>query len=180
MKRFLVRVMENHHFSFEEFTTMLCRVEAVFNSRPLTPLSSEPSDLGYLSLGHFLIGQPLLAVPPRTSTQDKSNLVNRWKIMDQCHQEFWRQWSNEYLTTLQSRMKWHFEAPSIRLNDVVIIRDNQIPPLSWRIGGVIALLPGADGLVRVVRLRTSQGKLIRPVVKVVVLPTQETCPDSPC
>lgn len=77
MKRLLIRVMDNHHFFFEEFTTALCRVEAVLNSRPLTPLSSDPADLDYLSPGHFLIGQPLLAVPPKISTENKSSLVNR-------------------------------------------------------------------------------------------------------
>jgi len=89
-KRLLIRVMGNHKFSYEEFTTVLCRVEAVLNSRPLTPLSTDPSDLEYLSPGHFLIGQPLLAVPPRSPLEDKSSLVNRWKLLDQCHQTFWR------------------------------------------------------------------------------------------
>ncbi|KAL4153154.1 hypothetical protein QTP88_000987 [Uroleucon formosanum] len=126
-KRLLIRVMGNHKFSYEEFTTVLCRVEAVLNSRPLTPLSSDPADLDYLSPGHFLIGQPLLSVPPRTSSEDKSSLVNRWKLLDQCHQAFWRQWSTEYLTTLQARTKWSTEAPNVRLNDVVVIRDNQSP-----------------------------------------------------
>jgi hypothetical protein len=67
MKRLLTRVMGNHQYSYEEFTTVLCRVEAVLNSRPLTPLSSDPVDLDYLSPGVFLIGPPLFAGPPRTS-----------------------------------------------------------------------------------------------------------------
>jgi len=179
-KRLLIRVMGTHKFSYEEFTTVVCRVEAVLNSRPLMPLSTDPADLEYLSPGHFLIGQPLLAVPPRSSPEDKSSLVHRWKLLDQCHQAFWRRWSTEYLTTLQARTKWSTQVPNVRLNDMVIVRDNQSPPLSWRLGRVTALLPGVDGVVRVVRLRTSQGELTRPVVKLVVLPTHETSPDPPC
>jgi len=177
-KRLLVRVMSNHHFSYEEFTTVLCRVEAVLNSRPLTPLSSDPADLHYLSPGYFLIGLPLLAVPPRTSSEDKSNLVNRWKLLEKCHQAFWRQWSTEYLTTLQARTKWSTGASNFRLNDVVVIRDNQSTPLSWRMGWVIALLPGADGAVRMVRLRTAHCEVTRPVVKLVVLPTEGIRPGT--
>lgn len=42
---------------------MLCRIEAVLSSRPLTPMLSSPMDLDYLTSGHFIIGQPILAVP---------------------------------------------------------------------------------------------------------------------
>lgn len=56
-------LMGRHNPSLEELTTILCRIEAILNSRPLTPISSSPLDLDYLSPGHFLIGQPLLAVP---------------------------------------------------------------------------------------------------------------------
>lgn len=102
--------------------------------------------------------------------------MHRWKLLDQCHQAFWQQWSTEYLTTLQVHTKWSTGVANVRLNDIVVIRDSQSSPLSWRMGRVIALLPGADGVVRVVRLRTTHGEITRPVVKLVILPTHETRP----
>lgn len=171
-KRLLVRVMGTHIFTYEEFTTILTRVEAVLNSRPLTPLSTDPTDLDYLSPGHFLIGQPLLAIPPRVPLDSSLNLTNRWKLLDQCHQAFWRKWAVEYLTTLQERTKWTSSIPNLKINDMVIVRNNQSPPLAWCMGRVIQLLPGSDGVVRVVKVLTRNGQLIRPVTKLVLLPTE--------
>lgn len=171
-KRLLIRTMGTHTFSYEELTTVLTRIEAVLNSRPLTPLSNDPHDLDYISPGHFLIGQPLLALPPRVSIDSTVNLTQRWKLLDQCHQVFWRRWSFEYLTSLQDRSKWTSSIPNLRVNDLVIIMNNQTPPLTWRRGRIVEVLPGKDGVVRVARVLTQQGQLTRPVAKLVVLPTQ--------
>lgn len=82
-KRLLICVMGIHIFTYEEFTTVLTCVESVLHFRPITPVSIDPNDLNYLSLGHFLIGQPLLAIPPRSSSESNLNLTNRWKMLDQ-------------------------------------------------------------------------------------------------
>jgi len=44
-KHHLYRVMKDVHFTFEQFNTLIIEIEAVLNSRPLTPLSSDPDDL---------------------------------------------------------------------------------------------------------------------------------------
>jgi len=40
----------------EELTTFLCQIEVCVNSRPITPLNSDPSEPEALTLVHFLIG----------------------------------------------------------------------------------------------------------------------------
>lgn len=99
-KRLLTRVMGAHTLTYEELTTVLCRREAVLNSRPLTPASSDPHDLECLTPGHFLIGQPLLSVPPRIPYNLERSIVHTWKLLDQCHQAFWHRWYFEYLRYL--------------------------------------------------------------------------------
>ncbi|CAI6370980.1 unnamed protein product [Macrosiphum euphorbiae] len=135
-------------------------------------MSSSPLDLDYLSPGHFLIGQPLLAVPERHIPEDSRKIVNRWKLLHQFHQSFWRRWTSEYLCSLQARTKWTNNVPNLKDGDMVVIKDNQSPPTAWRLGRVLSVMPGADGVVRVARVLTAQGELTRPVVKLVLLPTE--------
>jgi len=59
---------------------------------------------------------------------------------------------------------------------MVTIRDNLAPPLEWRLGRVLEVLPGKDGVVRVARVLTSRGVVTRPVVKLVLLPGNDIGP----
>jgi hypothetical protein len=49
--------------------TLLIRIEACLNSRPITPISSDPNDLQPLTPGHFLIGEPLNCFPEYDFTE---------------------------------------------------------------------------------------------------------------
>lgn len=151
---------------------MLCRIESVLNSRPLTPSSNDPNDLDCLSPGHFIIGRPLCAVSEPEIPTSSVTLKNRWKLLHQVFQTFWRRWSNEYLHTLQAKARWLVGEENIKLGELVLIKENCSSPLVWRLGRVQELLPGPDGIVRVVKLLTKQGVTTRPVVKLVPLPTQ--------
>ncbi|CAI6373574.1 unnamed protein product [Macrosiphum euphorbiae] len=60
-KKHLLPVSKGFMMTFDETTTLSCPIEAVLNSRPLTPLSSDPSDFNALTAGHFLIGESITA-----------------------------------------------------------------------------------------------------------------------
>lgn len=51
-KSLMVRTMGAQTWSLEEFSTILCRIEAALNSRPLVPITCDPEDLDCLTPGH--------------------------------------------------------------------------------------------------------------------------------
>ncbi|KAI8116749.1 hypothetical protein CVS40_11233 [Lucilia cuprina] len=63
MKSHLKKVASNLNFTYEEFATILIRKKAVLNSRPMSPLTENPSDLFSLTPGHLLRGAPIIASP---------------------------------------------------------------------------------------------------------------------
>ena len=78
----------------------------------------------------------------------------------------WLRFKREYVPELTTRNKW-FNADSrdVKVNDLVILTDEQMPRCQWRLGRVLRPISGPDGRVRVAELRTSSGTLIRPVAR---------------
>lgn len=101
VKTLLKRALGNAFLNFKELYTFLVQVEAILNSRPLTPLSSDPSDLSVLTPSHFLIGDSLLSNPEPIILYVKTSRLSRWQHIEQMRQHFWTRWHNEYLNTLQ-------------------------------------------------------------------------------
>lgn len=63
VKHHLKRVLGSFSPTIEEMSTLLCKVEACLNSRPITAITNNPENLQILTRGNFIIGAPLLALP---------------------------------------------------------------------------------------------------------------------
>lgn len=169
-KHHLRRVMGTTVLTLMEFITLTTQIEAMLNSRPLTPLSSDPSDCSALTPGHFLIGSSLAAVPEADHQEVPLNRLKHWQQVQALNQRVWKKWQMDYLHTLQQRSKWHRLTENLKIGDLVLIHNNS-PPLSWPLARITAVHPGTDGVVRVVDLKTQHGHLKRPAVKVFPLPS---------
>ncbi|XP_071051336.1 uncharacterized protein [Onthophagus taurus] len=102
VKFHLRRVASNASFTFEDFYTLLVQIEAILNSRPLTPLSSDPNDLAPLTPAHFLIGKQLISPPDPYLSHVGENRLSHFQHIQRVQQHFWARWSRE----LQRRHKW--------------------------------------------------------------------------
>lgn len=169
-KYHLVRAVGEKALTFEELSTVFCKIEAIMNSRPLSSLSSDPSEFDALTPGHFLIGRHLTAVPEYCIQELPTSHLSRWQYLQHCSQQFWRKWSSEYLNTLQQRAKWFTSPPNLKVGDLVLVKNDQTTSCNWPLARVVKIHPGKDGIVRCVTIRTQKSMVQRPVNKLSPLP----------
>ncbi|XP_068972383.1 uncharacterized protein [Bombus flavifrons] len=177
-KRHLRRVAGNELLTFENFNTLIIEIESILNSRPLTPISSDPNDLLVLTPGHFLIGDSLTSIRERDFRDTPTNRLSSWQHIQKLKQHFWRRWHREYLNELSIRNKWNKGNHDIREGTIVILREDNVPPMHWPLGRVVKIHPRADGIIRTATVQTSSSLLDRGVKRLVPLPCQSARVES--
>jgi len=169
-KGHLNRMLMNTRITYEELARAMIEVEAIMNSRPLSPMSSDPSDCEAITPAHFLVGSSLKALPQRDLEVRDISKFNRWRAVRAMQQAFWKKWSHDYLNELQVRSKWTAERNNVVQNSLVLIHDDNAPPQRWHLGRIINVIDGRDGLVRVADVKTRNGVIRRPIHKLALLP----------
>ena len=152
----------------EVLRTLFCEVESIINSRPLTKVSSDATDLSPLTPNHLLLLQHG-PDPPSGSFSSGDMFRRRWKYIQHLANQFWRRWMREYIPELQKRQKWSKDKRNVQVNDVVLLCDESTPRGLWPMGIVVEAKEGRDGLVRSLRVKTKSTILTRPITKVVLL-----------
>ena len=173
-KHHLKRVIGDKLLTFEEIYTLLVEIEAVLNSRPLYAISSDPNDPLAITPGHILIGRPLTLLPEENLISVPENRLAVYKFISRARQDFWRRWRLEYLHELQKRQKWTGSTGEVKQGSVVVLLDRQQPCGRWPLAVVTEVLPGSDGVVRVVTVRTPTGSYTRNVTSICPLPGIES------
>ncbi|KRY28041.1 hypothetical protein T01_6882 [Trichinella spiralis] len=173
VKNALRKVLGRSLLRFDELRTTLCELEARINNRPLTLLSEDPKDCAPLTPAHFLIGRELAALPTSSGETPSGtggrHLGRRWRHQQLLMRHLWKRWTEEYLVNLNVRGKWKKIDRQPEVDDLVLVTEDTAPRNRWKMGVITELLPGSDGIVRSVRLRTARGVLTRPSRLLVLL-----------
>ncbi|XP_037942566.1 uncharacterized protein LOC119675439 [Teleopsis dalmanni] len=171
-KGHLYRTLSNTRFTFEELGTALIEIEAILNSRPITPHSCDPSDYEALTPAHFLIVGPLKTLSEPSPQYEAASLIDKWSRITAVKHHFWRRWSRDYLNELQIRTKWTEEQSNITEGALVLIHEDNMPPQRWLMGRIVHCIRGPDNLVRVVDVQTPKGVIRCPIHKLALLPIE--------
>lgn len=171
MKHHLRRIIGTRTMEHKQLTTLLTEVEAILNSRPLTPLNDDPEDMQAITPAHFWLGEPAI-LPPSFRYVNEGDAFGRklWIERKKMLDHFWKRWEGEYLVTLQERKKWRRERENIKIGQLIVLKDENLPPAQWKMGRIHEVMPGKDGLIRNVLVKTEKSFFKRPVQKICILP----------
>ncbi|XP_011163680.2 uncharacterized protein LOC105198611 [Solenopsis invicta] len=149
VKDLLKRTLKKACLFYEEMNTVLCDIEAVINSRPLTYLAEDTTQLRALT--------PIMFVQeiPRNDVSDLDkidvNLNKRIRYCQKLRDELRQRFQSEYLGQL-SRQNAKNSNASIKVGDIVL-----------------------DNIIRVAKVKTATGELIRLIQRLYPLEvTEET------
>jgi hypothetical protein len=161
VKVLLRQILGRASLSYEELSIVMCDVECVINSRPLTHLSVSPEDLVALSPNLFLIDdKPYQACLDAVNSK---SLNRRLQYRQQLKNDLRKRFRDEYLGLLVHRNTKKVSEHRIRVGDVVLVGCDNKKRLEWPLARVTELFPGRDGVERVAKLKTASGEITRPI-----------------
>ena len=169
IRQVLCSVLKEQTVNDEGLHTILCEVEAILNSRPLTTVTSDPQDLRPLTPNDLLLLKSEPTLPPGLFEKSDQYTRRRWRQIQYLADLFWRRWMLEYLPLLQERQKWNTKQRNFQCGDVVLVVDPNAPRGPWILGRIIEVFPDLKGLVRSVKIRTQNNILARPITKLCMM-----------
>ena len=156
-KKALGKIMANRAGTLhdEELGTLFKRVQSLLNDRPITAVVQEDDSLLGLTPNCFLKtgGRHPLVAP---GSEDLSPL-RRHRMLENVLQQYWKQFANDYATSLHKTEKWTKTETPLAKGDVVTIVHQGLPFGRWPLGRIIETYPGKDGIVRSALVETWAG-----------------------
>ena len=160
----LKKTLGSARLTYEELTTVLTEIESVLNSRPLTYVYEDEIEEP-LTPSHLMLGRRLLSngtVTESAAGQSQSQLssvdiTKRVKHLKLLLEHFSSRWQREYLTELRQfhqyaandkRTRLQKELATVKEGDVVIVKEENRPRGTWKLGHVKELIKGRDKKTR--------------------------------
>jgi len=180
-KKHVKVLVNNDDITDTVFSTILCEVSAIMNRRPITYATNDIDDPQALSPINLLfpyaaISSSCSTLPPTPLSGDEAR--KQWNLMRRIVEEFWKRFSEEYLSTLRKRTKWLNSEKAPYIGQLVLMCDSQLPRENWPLAIVETQLSEDKKHLRRFLVRTASGaKFERHITHLVSLEmdTDESC-----
>jgi hypothetical protein len=171
----LYKTLRKASLTYEELETVLCDCESIINSRPLTYVSEDVTYLVPVTTNMFLLD--LKGVGLADCDAVDSGRLNRraryqQKVKESLQQRFKKECLGQLVLTAKKKGR------KLQPREVVLLRVENSKRVDWPLAVIEELIPGRDGEVRLVRLRTASG-VLRPVQRAYPLETHKGEPRIP-
>ncbi|UYV78691.1 hypothetical protein LAZ67_16002414 [Cordylochernes scorpioides] len=176
MKQLLFRILGQTSLGYEELSTVMCDVERLMNTCPLTYLIEESEDLVPLTPSLFLHEVREVGVPD-LDLIDNQTFSHKYQYIKRVREDLREQFRIEYFGFLRQETRRLKTTIPFKVGDMILIGQESLKRLHWPLARIIQLYPGKDGLVRVAKVKTSSGDKIRPIQKLYNL---EITPEIRC
>ena len=167
-------VMKEQVLDDESLNTLMCEIESILNSRPLTNVSDDQRDASALTLNHLLLLKSNNCYPLGVFPSKDRYSQRRWKQVQFLADLFWKRWIKEYLPSLQVRQKWLKQKHNLQRDDIVLVIDKSQPRGTWPLGRVLDVKQGRGGLVRSATIKIATSEYIRPIDKLCLIEAAES------
>ncbi|XP_073724410.1 uncharacterized protein [Misgurnus anguillicaudatus] len=158
--------------SEDVLSTVLVEVEGILNSKPLGYVSADVADLDPITPNLLLMGRRDASLPQVAYAPGDMGR-RRWRHCQNLVDQFWYQFTRNYLLGLQVRQKWHKPSDNLAVDSIVLIVDPQLPRAQWPIGKVVKTVVSKDGCVRIADVLVRGKVYTRPVARLILLPAFE-------
>ena len=157
----------------------MTEAEGILNSRPFTVETiNNPTIFRPLSPINLLTMKSEVFSPsPGKFLKPDVYSKRRWGYIQPIANEFWSCWRKEYLQSLQESQKWTSRRRNFRVDDLVLLKQSDVPRNQWSMGRITDVNNDQNGFFRSVTLKmgeragneNSKRKLERPIDKIALL-----------
>ena len=109
----------------------------------------------------MMFGQPNLLPEDDVDSMEDWDLRKRARCIQRCKDVLWSRWTGEYIKSLRERHNLNHKKGGmpIKEGDVVLIQSDGRNKGKWKLGIVVKLIKGREGVVREARLRAGKSYL---------------------
>ncbi|EYB83841.1 hypothetical protein Y032_0328g2641 [Ancylostoma ceylanicum] len=177
VKTALKKTIPRQILDLPKLQTLICEVEAVLNTRPITSVPTNTAEEAYvlrpidLISPYFRLGQLNGPVGTRAfynesnETDSQASITLYYTVLRESLDAFWNIWRKEYLQLLgeknillPNKKQGARKGPSV--GDVVLMKQENTPRSRWPLGLVIGLNKSTDGAYRSAQVRTSKNTIL--------------------
>ena len=172
MKRAVSVITNGQDVSEDQFRTVLSKAAALINSRPLSRRFLKDKE-EILTPNSFLIGNYAVDFDTSKAEAKQSPLTVRYREVLKLEREVWKQFLREIIPEISPRPKWYKVFPELKVNDLVLVIEDNIPKGQWKMAVVEEVKRSLDGIVRSAVIRMNDRLYTRPVINLFPLFDQD-------